>query len=74
MSKPTAVETLPQETVKAGVIAMLHRLPDNVTYEEILEAIDVHREIEQRLEESENDPESCVTHEEVKQRVAKWLE
>jgi hypothetical protein len=31
MNQPSAVDTLPQQTVKAGVIAMLHRLPDDVT-------------------------------------------
>lgn len=74
MSESAAVKILPDESVKAGVIAMLQRLPDDVTYEEILEAIDVRREIEQRLAEADNNPDAFLTHEEVKQRVAKWLE
>jgi predicted transcriptional regulator len=70
MSKPSAVDTLPEETVKAGVIAMLQRLPDDVSYEEILDAIELRREIEQGLKEI--DAGDVVSHEEVKRRVASW--
>jgi hypothetical protein len=72
MGETTSVETGPFKTVKAGVIAMLHRLPDDVTYDEILEAIDLRREIEQRLNEADENPDDFLTHEEVKQRVASW--
>jgi len=68
MTESTSVETVPAEPVKSGVIAMLQRLPDDVTYEEILEAIDLRREIERGLKEI--DAGDVVSHDEVKRRFA----
>lgn len=70
MSNSSPVDTLPDESVKAGIIAMLHRLPDDVTYDEIVEAIDLRREIERGLKEI--DAGDVVSHEEVKRRIASW--
>ena len=47
---------------------MLQRLPDDVTYEEILEAIDLRREIERGLKEI--DAGDVVSHDGVKRRFA----
>jgi len=72
MSESTSLETAAAQNVKAGIIAMLQRLPDDVTYEDILEAIDVRREIERGLKEI--DAGDVVSHEEVKRRIASWHE
>jgi hypothetical protein len=72
MGESTSIETGPSKTVKAGVVAMLHRLPDDVTYDEILEAINLRREIQQRLMEEVENPNDFVTNEEMKRRVASW--
>jgi hypothetical protein len=72
MIQSDSVETAAAENIKNAVIAMLQRLPDDLTYDQILDAIEVHRELESRL--ASLDSGSGVSHEEVERRLKKWLE
>ncbi len=50
---------------------MIKNLPDDSTMEEIIEAIYVRQKIEKGLKDSEEG--KLFTHEEAKERLAKWL-
>ena len=58
-------------TKKAEVIAMIERMVDDVTLEEIIEAIEVRMQIEEGLLEIEAG--RTIPHEEVIRRHSKWL-
>lgn len=58
-------------TVKEIAIELIRQLPDDTTLDEIMEELFVRRTIEERLREL--DEQGGLSHEEVKQRLAKWL-
>jgi predicted transcriptional regulator len=59
------------ETEKDNIIKMIKTLPNDVSMEDIIEAIYVRKKIEKGLKDSEEG--RLYTHEEAKQRLAKWL-
>jgi len=59
-------------TVKDMAIDLIRKLPDDTTLDEIMEELFVRRTIEERLREF--DESGGLSHEEVKQRLARWLE
>lgn len=59
-------------TVKEVAIDLIRKLPDDTTLDEIMEELFVRRTIEERLREL--DESGGLTHEEVKHRLARWLE
>jgi len=58
-------------TEKESIIEMIKTLPDDVTMEDIIEAIYVRQKIEKGLKDSEEG--RLYTHEEAKERLEKWL-
>ena len=50
---------------------MIKNLPNNVSMEDIIEAIYVRQKIEKGLQDSKEG--KLFTHEEAKERLAKWL-
>lgn len=58
-------------TVKEIAIDVISRLPDETTLDEILEELFVRRAVEERLREL--DENGGLSHDEVKQRLSKWL-
>jgi predicted transcriptional regulator len=58
-------------TEKDRIIKMIKTLPDDTTMEDIIEAIYVRQKIEKGLKDSEEG--KLFTHEEAKERLAKWL-
>jgi len=57
-------------TVKEIAIDLIRQMPDESTLDEIMEELFVHRSIEERLRELK---EGGIPHDEVKQRLARWL-
>jgi hypothetical protein len=58
-------------TTKELVIEMIRRMPDNVTVTDIMEELYVRQKIDVGL--GQLDAGETLEHEEVKQRMAKWL-
>lgn len=58
-------------TEKENVIEMIKKLPNNVSMEEIIEAIYVRQKIKRGIKDSEEG--RVFTHEEAKERLEKWL-
>jgi len=58
-------------TEKENIIEMIKSLPNDVTMEDIMEAIYVRQKIEKGLKDSKEG--RLYTHEEAKERLAKWL-
>jgi predicted transcriptional regulator len=58
-------------TEKDTIIEMIKTLPNDATMEDIIEAIYVRKKIEKGLKDSEEG--RLFTHEEAKERLAKWL-
>ena len=58
-------------TEKENIIEMIKSLPNNVSMEDIIEAIYVRQKIKKGLKDSEEG--NLFTHEEAKERLAKWL-
>ncbi len=58
-------------TEKDSIIEMIKSLPNNVSMEDIIEAIYVRKKIEKGLKDSEEG--NIFTHKEAKERLAKWL-
>ncbi|MDF2789139.1 MAG: hypothetical protein K0S80_2237 [Neobacillus sp.] len=56
---------------KEEVIRFIKGLPENVTLEDILEELYVRAKIEKGLQELENG--KTVSHNEVKEKLSKWL-
>ena len=56
---------------KEDIIEMIQALPDDVSVEDIMEAIYVRKKIERGLKDSEEG--ELYTHEEAKERLARWL-
>jgi predicted transcriptional regulator len=58
-------------TDKENIINMIKDLPDDVSMEDIIEAIYVRQKIEKGLKDSEEG--RIYTHEEAKELMKKWL-
>ncbi len=58
-------------TEKENIINMIKKLPDNVSMEDIIEAIYVRKKIEKGMKDSEEG--RVYTHEEAKEILKKWL-
>jgi len=58
--------------VKDIAIHLIPKLPDDTTLDEIMEELFVRRTIEERLRQL--DESGGLTHDEVKQRLPRWLE
>ena len=59
-------------TEKDNIIEMIKALPNDVSMEDIIEAIYVRQKIQKGLKDS--DEGKLFTHEEAKERLTKWLE
>ena len=59
-------------TEKENVIEMIKNLPDDISMEDIVEAIYVRKKIEKGLKDSEEG--NLYTHEEAKELLKKWLQ
>ena len=59
-------------TTKEAVIEIIRRLPDDATVDDIMAELYARRKIEEGLREL--DEGKGISHEEVKQKVARWLE
>jgi len=59
-------------TEKENIIEMLKNLPDDVSMEDIIEAIYVRKKIEKGLKDSEEG--NLYTHEEAKELLKNWLQ
>ena len=66
----TAVAAKPKLSAKDEVRALLDRLPDEVTLEDIQYHLDVVVKV---LEAEASDPSKDIPHEEVKRRFAQWF-
>ena len=58
-------------TEKEDIIEMIKSLPNDVTMEDIMEAIYVRKKIEKGLKDSEEG--RLYSHEEAKERLKRWL-
>ena len=58
-------------TQKENIIQMLKNLPEDISLEDIIEAIYVRQKIEKGLKDSNEG--NLYTHEEAKERLEKWL-
>jgi len=58
-------------TEKENILNMIKNLPDNVSMEDIIEAIYVRKKIEKGMKDSEEG--RVYTHEEAKEILKKWL-
>ena len=59
-------------TTKEAIIELIRKLPDDATVDEIMAELFSRRAIEQGLQEL--DQGQGIPHEEVKGRLAQWLE
>ena len=59
-------------TEKENIIEMIKGLPDDISMEDIIEAIYVRKKIEKGLKDSEEG--NLYTHDEAKELLKKWLE
>ena len=59
-------------TEKETIIEMIKGLPDDVSMEDIIEAIYVRQKIEKGLKDSEEG--NLYTHEEARELLKKWLQ
>ena len=66
----TAVAAKPKLSPKDEVRALLDRLPDDVTLEDIQYHLDVVIKV---LEAEASDPRDNIPHDEMKRQFAKWL-
>ncbi len=70
MANATAdIAAKPKLSAKDEVRALLDRLPDNVT----LEDIQYHLDVVVKVLEAEADTSGDISHEEAKQQFAKWF-
>ena len=67
----TYVMVIKMATEKENIIEMIKTLPNDVSMEDIIEAIYVRQKIQKGLKDSEEG--RLFTHEEAKERLAKWL-
>ena len=67
MASPTENST---STIKDEIIAMIRRMPDNVTTDDIMEALYTRLCVEHGLQQL--DAGQSISHEEVEKQLAKW--
>jgi predicted transcriptional regulator len=60
------------QIIKEKVIQILNNLPDNATYDDIMEAIYVQQKVSKGIEQIENG--QYINHEEMRNRLKKWLQ
>ena len=58
-------------TTKTDVIEMIQRMPDDVTLEEIIDAIEVRVHLDDGLRDIQEG--RVIAHEEAKRRHARWI-
>ena len=58
-------------TIKEAILHAIEDLPENVDYDDIMETVYVQQKIANGIEQLDNG--ECLTHEQVKDRVKKWL-
>jgi len=58
-------------TQKESIIQMIKNLPEDISLEDIIEAIYVRQKIEKGLKDSKEG--NLYTHEEAKEHLEKWL-
>ena len=59
-------------TTKDAIIELIRKLPDDVTVDDVMQELYVRRSIEEGLREL--DEGKGIPHDEVKQRLAQWLD
>ncbi len=57
--------------VKHDVIEMIEKLPDEVGYDDIMAEIYFRQKVDKSLKQI--DEGKVISHEEVKQRISKWI-
>jgi predicted transcriptional regulator len=65
------METLTMTNVKEDVIAMIQQMPDNVSIVDIMAELYFRQKVNEGL--AELDEGMGISHEEVKERIKKWL-
>ena len=70
MEDAVAIAEKAKQSAKDEVRALLDRLPDTVTLEDIQYHLDVYIKV---LEAEASDPRNDIPHEEMKRQFAKWL-
>jgi predicted transcriptional regulator len=65
------METLTMTHVKEDVIAMIQQMPDNVSIVDIMAELYFRQKVNEGL--AELDEGMGISHEEVKERIKKWL-
>ena len=58
-------------TIKQEVIEMINNLPDEVDYDEIMAEIYFRQKVDKSLKQI--DEGKVIPHEEVKQKLSKWI-
>jgi predicted transcriptional regulator len=58
-------------TIKEAILHAIEDLPEDVDYDDIMETVYVQQKIAKGIEQLDNG--ECLTHEQVKERVKKWL-
>lgn len=58
-------------SIKQDVIEMIKNLPDEVDYDDIMAEIHFKQKVDKSLKQI--DEGKILSHEEVKQRISKWL-
>lgn len=69
--KSNRMETLTMTNVKEDVIAMIQQMPDNVSIVDIMAELYFRQKVNEGL--SQLDEGKGISHEEVKDRIRKWL-
>ena len=59
------------QSIKEKVHQLIENLPSDANYEDIMEAIFVQQKIERGLNQLDNG--QSISHEEMKERISKWL-
>nr|MDO8113352.1 hypothetical protein [Candidatus Sigynarchaeota archaeon] len=58
-------------TIKEAVLHAIENLPEDVDYDDIMETVYVQQKIAKGIKQLDNG--ECLTHDQVKERVKKWL-
>jgi len=61
------------QTIKDQLIEMMQRLPDDVSFEEIMYHFYVKETILQRMKDSETNPSLYLSDKEVEEEINKWF-
>ncbi|UCE73263.1 MAG: hypothetical protein JSV56_09535 [Methanomassiliicoccales archaeon] len=70
-SKNRIMEAVTMHNVKEDVIAMIQQMPDDVSLADIMAELYFRQKVDKGL--AELDEEKGISHEEVKERMKKWL-